>query len=281
MIFALSDTHLTFNSNKPMDKFGAIWHKHPFKIKANCARQLNDNDILLLAGDLSWASKLEEAVLDLDFLDKLPGQKILLRGNHDYWWGTLGKMRKLAQANNWQSLHFLQQNAYLILLYASKPPQILASDLILKKTTGLVNTANANLLDTNGLQEVYLIIGTKGYLLPAEYKDAHDADLAKREIQRLAYSYKQGVDLLAQVNIPTRSVKLVALTHYPPLLKTYSKTVYTEFFEVLAAEFKSMQAIYGHLHGLGCKMAFQGELKKVIYHFVSADYLNFCPMIIK
>jgi predicted phosphohydrolase len=98
-IFALGDPHLSFNDRgevyKPMDIFGDKWQDHHEKIRENWERKINGEDIVLIPGDISWALKLEEAYLDLEFLGKLPGRKILVRGNHDLWWQGIGKVRKV------------------------------------------------------------------------------------------------------------------------------------------------------------------------------------------
>jgi predicted phosphohydrolase len=86
-VFALSDLHLSFASPKPMDIFGPDWTDHPDKIARNWDALVAPDDIVLVAGDTSWAMKFEAAIPDLEFLAERPGRKILIRGNHDYWWG--------------------------------------------------------------------------------------------------------------------------------------------------------------------------------------------------
>lgn len=94
-IFAIGDTHLSGEPPfKPMDIFGDHWKDHWNKIKAHWLEEVSDNDVVLLAGDISWAMKLEEALPDLQALIALPGKKMLIRGNHDYWWQTVTKMNK-------------------------------------------------------------------------------------------------------------------------------------------------------------------------------------------
>lgn len=104
--FAISDFHLSFQSNKPMDKFGPQWRNHWEKLEENWLRCVSQEDVVLLPGDHSWALKLEEAQQDLEFIARLPGRKILSRGNHDYWWQSLSKIR---QAH--PDLTFLQNDA--------------------------------------------------------------------------------------------------------------------------------------------------------------------------
>ncbi|EGO63288.1 metallophosphoesterase [Acetonema longum] len=92
-LFAIADTHLSGNPPlKPMDQFGAQWRSHWKKIKDSWLSKVTDQDAVLLAGDISWAMRLDEALTDLQAIASLPGQKILIRGNHDYWWQTVSKM---------------------------------------------------------------------------------------------------------------------------------------------------------------------------------------------
>lgn len=94
-IFAISDLHLSLTTNKPMDRFGDAWIDHPSKIAERWRRRVRPTDTVLVCGDTSWAVRLEDARADLDFVAKLPGHTILLRGNHDYWWSSLKKVRDL------------------------------------------------------------------------------------------------------------------------------------------------------------------------------------------
>ena len=98
-VFAISDLHLSINNSKPMDIFGPVWDNYLDSIIEDWNKKVTDDDIVLLAGDLSWAMKLEDAIVDLEFLTKLKGKKILLRGNHDYWWSTISKVRNVLPKN--------------------------------------------------------------------------------------------------------------------------------------------------------------------------------------
>ncbi len=84
-LYAIGDLHLSLSVNKPMDIFGEVWKDHTEKLRASFS-QLREEDTIVLCGDTSWGISLEEALEDFRFLDRLPGQKILLKGNHDYWW---------------------------------------------------------------------------------------------------------------------------------------------------------------------------------------------------
>lgn len=107
--FAISDLHLSFVSDKPMDRFGDHWSRHWEKVERSWRERITDEDLVLIPGDHSWALKLEEAQQDLNWIAALPGHKVLVRGNHDYWWQSLGKVRKTFPA-----MHFLQNDAIRI-----------------------------------------------------------------------------------------------------------------------------------------------------------------------
>lgn len=94
-IYAISDLHLSVNNPKPMDIFGPTWEGYLDKIFADWKAKVSDDDIVLLAGDFSWAMKLEEAKADFDMLKDLPGKKIIIRGNHDYWWKSISAVRNV------------------------------------------------------------------------------------------------------------------------------------------------------------------------------------------
>ncbi len=93
-IFSISDLHLDIHNSKPMDIFGPVWHGHEQKIVADWKKKVTDEDVVILAGDYSWAMKLEDVVPDFQFLANLPGTKILIRGNHDYWWNSVARVRE-------------------------------------------------------------------------------------------------------------------------------------------------------------------------------------------
>jgi len=93
-VYSISDLHLSINSNKPMDIFGPVWENAFEKITENWQKLVKEEDIVLLCGDLSWAMKLENALEDIKLLNNLNGKKILLKGNHDYWWQSLTQLRE-------------------------------------------------------------------------------------------------------------------------------------------------------------------------------------------
>ena len=94
-IFAISDLHLSFGSNKPMDVFGGHWENYLEKITEDWNNKVSDEDVVLIAGDISWAMKLEDTKEDFEFLGKLKGHKVIIRGNHDYWWSSISAVRSV------------------------------------------------------------------------------------------------------------------------------------------------------------------------------------------
>ena len=93
-IYSISDLHLDINNTKPMDIFGPVWHDYLDKIVADWNEKVTDEDVVILAGDYSWAMKLKEVEPDFEFLNNLKGTKIIIRGNHDYWWSSVSKVRE-------------------------------------------------------------------------------------------------------------------------------------------------------------------------------------------
>ena len=113
-IYAIADLHLSFLNDKPMDIFGDNWENHAEKIKNNWIKKVNQDDTVILPGDFSWEMYLEDTKLDFEYLNSLPGKKILLKGNHDYWWTTLAKMNDFIEENEFKDIYFLSNNSYLV-----------------------------------------------------------------------------------------------------------------------------------------------------------------------
>ena len=111
-IFTIGDLHLSFGTDKPMDIFG--WGNHTEKIKIDWLEKVNEDDTVIIPGDFSWAMQLEEAYKDFEFINNLPGKKIISKGNHDYWWNTITKMEKYLKENNFETINFMQNNSYLV-----------------------------------------------------------------------------------------------------------------------------------------------------------------------
>ena len=113
-IYVIGDLHLSFSTNKPMDIFGRNWQNYEEKIKKDWLLKVKPEDTVILPGDFSWAMYLDETEKDFEFINNLPGKKILLKGNHDYWWTTVTSMRKYIKEENFENIDFLYNNSYEI-----------------------------------------------------------------------------------------------------------------------------------------------------------------------
>ena len=115
-IYAIGDLHLSFDErvDKPMDIFGENWDEHFEKIKKNWEETVTNEDTVLILGDFSWAMYLNDTINDFKYLSNLPGKKLLLKGNHDYWWTTLKSMRSFLKQNNFENIDFIYNNSYKI-----------------------------------------------------------------------------------------------------------------------------------------------------------------------
>lgn len=118
-LYAMGDLHLSFGiTDKPMDIFGPAWHGYMEKIEQGCRAVLKEDDVLLLVGDLSWATYMEQSMADFEFVQSLPGKKIISKGNHDYWWDTVSKLNKFKAEKKYDSVEFLHNNFFTYEDYA-------------------------------------------------------------------------------------------------------------------------------------------------------------------
>lgn len=92
-VFSISDLHLSINSNKPMDIFGPVWENYLQDIEESWNSLVSDDDVVLIPGDISWAMHLKDAIADLEYISHFKGKKVILRGNHDYWWKSISELR--------------------------------------------------------------------------------------------------------------------------------------------------------------------------------------------
>lgn len=113
-IYAIGDLHLSFANPKPMDIFGENWTNHEEKIKNDWKDKVKEDDTVIVLGDFSWAMELESMYEDFTYLSSLPGKKILLKGNHDYWWTSLKKLNEYLKENDFKNIEFMQNNSFEI-----------------------------------------------------------------------------------------------------------------------------------------------------------------------
>lgn len=113
MLFTIGDLHLSLGTDKPMDIFHG-WDNYLERLTENWKRIVNDDDTVVIAGDISWAMKLSECEKDFSYINSLPGNKILLKGNHDYWWDTVSKINRYLGENQFDRIKILFNNSFEI-----------------------------------------------------------------------------------------------------------------------------------------------------------------------
>ena len=113
-VYAIADLHLSLDGTKSMDIFGPNWEGYMEKIEKHWKQTVSEGDTVVLAGDFCWAMQLQEAYEDFAWIEKLPGKKILLKGNHDYWWNTITCMRNYLKEQGFQTIDFLYNNSYCV-----------------------------------------------------------------------------------------------------------------------------------------------------------------------
>ena len=146
-LYALADTHLSFGTNKPMDSFPG-WNDYVSRLEKNWNNLITVDDTVVIAGDISWAMNFDELRADFDFLNSLNGEKIIIKGNHDYWWNTLTKMNAFVEENGFSTIKFLFNNSY----------------------------------EVNGVS----VCGSRGWYFDSE--EAHDELVLQREVNRIRRS---------------------------------------------------------------------------------------------
>lgn len=110
-IYAIGDLHLSFANPKPMNIFGNNWNNHEKKIKLDWISKVKEEDTVVLPGDFSWAMNLKDTKKDFEYINNLPGRKIMSKGNHEYWWTTVTNIKKFLKENNFSNIDFLYNNS--------------------------------------------------------------------------------------------------------------------------------------------------------------------------
>ena len=220
-VYAISDLHLSVgNKEKSMELFGDKWKDYESRIKKNWEETVQPNDTVIIPGDISWALKLEDAVEDFRFLDSLPGTKIIMKGNHDFYFTTVKKVEEYFKQNKFNSLKVLHNNSSIV--------------------------------------ENLAICGTRGWVNGADKENnCDDVKIINREVGRL----KMSLD-----SVKDKTKEIIVAMHYP---------VTNIEFRKLMKEYGVKQCIYGHLHGVGHYMVFEGYRDGVKYTMVAGDYTGF------
>ena len=182
-LYAIGDLHLSLGTEKPMDVFGGAWAGYMDKLQEGIA-MIQPEDTTVLLGDLSWALNLSEAQKDFAWINSIPGKKIILKGNHDYWWSTASKFYQFCNEHGFSNMHILNNNHY----------------------------------EYDGMA----ICGTRGWFFEEERSTGHDEKVFNRELLRLEASLKSAGDLPKSVflHYPPR-YKGYVCEQILDLLKTY------------------------------------------------------------
>lgn len=223
-LFAIGDLHLPGGDEKPMDIFGSHWDGHFQRIGEDWRNRVRDEDTVLIPGDISWAMQLRDAVPDLENINSLPGSKIILKGNHDYWWNTLSQVKSALP----KGMQAIQHSA--------------------------VDVGEA------------VVCGTRGWTLPTADTplSAEDQKIYNREVMRM--------EMALQAAMKIRGDKpLVVMMHYPPLYDLERDTEFTRLLQ----RYPVTTVVYGHLHGAGIRVGFNGVWEGINYRLVSCDSLDF------
>jgi predicted phosphohydrolase len=246
-IWALSDPHLAFGvPGKTMEAFGPLWENYADKIATNWQKLIAPQDLVLIPGDISWATHLQDALVDLQWIHALPGTKVILKGNHDHWWGSSKKLSEMLPP----SIHFIQNNVF---------------------NWNSVTIAGARLWDTpeytfDGYIEFRENPRARIKTPEQIAKEKEDEErLFQRELERL----KLSLSLLDK-----KAITRIALTHYPPI----GPDLQPSRASALLEEHKIDICVFGHLHSVRSNSLPFGTARGVKYLFTSCDYLDFVPL---
>ena len=226
-LYAIGDLHLSFEADKPMDVFGKAWTGYVDKLRAGLSK-IGPEDTTVLLGDLSWSMDLEHARADFAFINAIPGRKIILKGNHDYWWTTASKFYKFCAEQDFSELWILNNNCYPFGDFA--------------------------------------ICGTRGWFFEEEKGSAHDEKILNRELIRLESSLQAAGER-----------EKICFLHYPPVYRGYRCQPILD----LLHRYSVRQCWYGHLHSESHRLAVTGDYEGIDFRLVSADYVNFTPILVK
>lgn len=242
-IFALADLHLALAiPDKSMEFFGESWARYVERMEESLNRLVKQDDLILIPGDISWAKRAEDALVDLTWIDKLPGTKLLLRGNHDYWWSSPSQVRKLLPS----SLKAIQNDSFEWEGYSIGGSRLW--DTSEYNFNGYINfVQNDRVKKLHALED------------PAEQEK-----IFLRELHRLELSLKT----------LKPDLKKIAMTHYPPIGPDMLPSRASHLLEKYGVE----TCVFGHLHNVKKEIPLFGEARGINYILTAADYLSFIPV---
>ncbi len=243
-LYVIGDLHLPSSRGKSMEKFGGRWQNHMDKLRSRWNAVVDGDDTVVLPGDFSWGMTLDECLCDFRFLDSLNGRKILLKGNHDYWWSSPAKIDAFFRGNGIGTVEILQNGAKSV--------------------------------DLGG--DSTIICGSRGWFVEERLQKQKQnsqtiADWGKminRECLRLRLSLDEGMKLLHE------SGEIFLFMHFPP---KFGEFVCPEIISVIR-EYPVKRVFFGHIHGKYSVPSYEdyGGLR---FELASADFLDFYPKKVK
>ncbi|MEA4832052.1 hypothetical protein SDC9_135146 [bioreactor metagenome] len=242
-LFVLSDPHLSLSGEKPMDVFGGMWSNYTEKLSENWNRTVSASDTVIIPGDISWAMTASEALEDFKYIDFLPGKKILMRGNHDYWWATLSKLNNFCSENGFESISFLHNNAMRI--------------------------------------ENFIICGTRGWIWEDKMSD-DDTAILRRETLRFQISLSEAKKLFSSASSENTGshIEKIAFFHYPVVTGAEKRNPLVDQIKEAGITRVYCGHLHGPSFtnaGLNPYLSCEG----ISFYLCSADYLRFEPLLIK
>jgi len=243
-LFAIGDVHLPSTRNKTMHRFG--WTEHPEPLRAAWDATVQPDDFIIIAGDISWATRANEVVDDLKWLDQRPGKKVLLKGNHDFWWADSGPklLRQLAPFKSFiGALHNSAVRAGPFLIAGSR----------------LWTTPEAPPMPGGEMGD-----------------ESQNVGYLERESKRLAASLDDALKQEALAKANGETLRRVAAVHFPPVYSNGLDTLFSKAIEAFSPEL----CVYGHLHGPGIPFGFVGPRNGTRYVLASCDAAGFKPVLL-
>ncbi len=238
-VFTIGDLHLSTNArtDKSMEIFGHRWQGYVEKLERHWRAVVTPRDTVVIPGDISWAMKLEEALSDFQFLDSLPGQKLIGKGNHDFWWMTAKKMQTFFEENQLTTLRILNNNAYFI--------------------------------------DGHVLCGTRGWFLDEKQQvSVGEVDyerIVNREVIRLKLSLDKAFRLQSEAVFATgKKPPISVFLHFPPVWMDF---VCRPFVDILH-EYGDPDCYFGHIHG-SYTLPTYTEYEGIRLRLVSSDALDF------
>jgi predicted phosphohydrolase len=244
-VWAIADLHLSFGvPNKHMHVFGPQWQGYTEKIEQHWRSLIAPEDLVLIPGDISWAMHVEEAKPDLEWIGRMPGTKVMIKGNHDYWWSSLSKLKSILPP----SCHLIQNNSW---------------------TWQEISIAGTRLWDVPGLKFNDVIDFKENDRAKPLTESDHSSESQKiyqRELGRLEVSLKSMNPL---------SKKRIVMTHYPPIGPALQETEASRLLEKYRVDI----CVFGHLHNVKPGLQLFGTHHGVTYYLTACDYLaDFKPL---